>query len=268
MARFLMCPPDFYGIEYEINPWMRIAHPADHELAVKQWDDLYRTLTSLPDVEVELIEPQKGLPDMVFTANAGLAYGDLFIPSRFRFPQRRGESPHFIRWFADHGYRIESLPEDLRFEGAGDVLRAGRTWIGGYFFRSGPRAHAAVSEILHEEVLPLRLVDERFYHLDTCFCPLGDSAIYYPGAFDEYSLAVLKDRFPDAIEVAPDEADQFACNAVVVDGKAIMNTVSPKLCGELSKRGYECFPVGLSEFIKSGGSAKCLTLRLDVSSSV
>ncbi|MBI2844739.1 MAG: amidinotransferase [Armatimonadetes bacterium] len=261
-ARFLMCPPDYYGIEYEINPWMSRKRAADHDLAVKQWNDLHRALTSLPGLTVELMEPVKGLPDIVFTANAGLVVGDLFISSRFRHPERQGETRYYEEWFADHGYRIERLPDDLQFEGAGDLLRAGGAWFGGYYFRTDPQAHASVSDILGEEILPLRLVDERFYHLDTCFCPIGDSAIYYPGAFDEYALRVLRERFADAIEVAPEEAEQFACNAVVVGNWVILNSVSPKLCKALSDRGYTCHPVELSEFIKSGGSAKCLTLAL------
>lgn len=262
MARFLMCPPEYYGIEYEINPWMHREHPANHVLAVKQWNNLYDTLLSLPGVEIELIEPRKGLPDMVFTANAGLVRDRLFISSSFRYPERRGESVHFEKWFAEHGYDVRRLPDGLQFEGAGDVLKAGGQWFGGYYFRSDPQAHAAVSDFLGEELLPLRLVDERFYHLDTCFAPIGDSVIYYPGAFDEYSIAVIRDRFPDAIEVSDEEAREFACNAVVIGSHVVMNTVSRKLCATLSGRGYECLPVGLSEFIKSGGSAKCLTLGI------
>ena len=258
-----MCQPVFYGIEYEINPWMHREHPADHDLAERQWNELCQMFGSLPGVEIELIEPQKGLPDMVFTANAGLVRGDTFISSRFRYPERRGESPHYEKWFAEHGYRVLRLPEGLEFEGAGDVLSAGGTWFGGYYFRSAPQALSAVSELLGEEILPLRLVDERFYHLDTCFCAVGDTAMYYPAAFDEYALAVLRDRFPDGIEVAPEEAVQFACNSVVIDDRVVMNATSPKLRAALPERGYECHPVGLSEFVKSGGSAKCLTLRLE-----
>lgn len=263
MARFLMCPPDYYGVEYEINPWMHLKNPADHELAVKQWNVLYEILDSIPGVEIELMQPRERLPDMAFTANGGLVRGDLFISSRFRHPERQGESPYFEEWFAEHGYRMERLPEDLRFEGAGDVLKAGGVWFGGYYFRSDARAIATVSGILQEEVLPLRLVDERFYHLDTCFCAIGNTAMYYPGAFDEYALTVLKDRFPDGIEVEHEEAKDFVCNAVAVGSRVVLNAAAPKLCGELSSRGFECIPVGLSEFIKSGGSAKCLTLALD-----
>ncbi len=262
MRRFLMCPPDHYGIEYEINPWMRREHPADHALAAAQWGNLYETLGEMPDTQIELVNPAPGLPDMVFTANAGLIKGDLFIASRFRYPERQGEEEHFERWFASHGFVVETLPDALKFEGAGDVLRAGDTWFGAYYYRSAPAALAAVSEILGEEVLPLRLVDERFYHLDTCFLPVGDSLVYYPGAFDQYSLTVIRGMFPDAIEVTPEEVATFACNSVVIGEWVLMNTGAPRLCAALAARGLSCVTTELSEFLKAGGAAKCLTLAL------
>lgn len=262
MHRFLMCPPKYYGVEYEINPWMHIENPANHQVAWEQWERLYQVLLSFPEVEVELIEPAPGLPDMVFTANAGLVYGDIFIPSHFRHPERRGESPYYEEWFQARGFRIKRLPEDIPFEGAGDVLQAGGRWFGGYYFRSDPQAHAALSEIIRDEILPLRLMDERFYHLDTCFAAIGNTAIYYPDAFDSYSLTVLRDLFPDGIEVAHDEALTFVCNAVVIGNRVIINASSPKLCRTLSSRGYQCHPTPLTEFIKAGGSAKCLTLEI------
>jgi N-dimethylarginine dimethylaminohydrolase len=262
MRHFLMCPPDFYGIEYEINPWMNRERPADHADALGQWTELYDTLTSMAGVKVELITPIDGLPDMVFTANAGLVKGEIFIPSRFRFRERQGEEEYYEAWFAEHGYDIERISDDLKFEGAGDVLRAGGTWYGAYYFRSAPRAHAAISEILGEEVVPLRLVDERFYHLDTCFLPIGDSLIYYPQAFDEYSLEVIRDRLPNAIEVDGDEAALFACNSVIVDNWVIVSAGCNRLCGSLAIRDYECISLDMSQFIKAGGSAKCLTLEI------
>lgn len=263
MTKFLMCPPIYYEVAYEINPWMDRDHPADLELAKEQWNRLYETLKSFPDTDVELMEPEKGLPDLVFTANAGVLYDKMFIPSKFKHPERRGESEYFAQWFEDRGYKVEWISKHLQFEGAGDVLKAGDMWFGGYFFRSTPQALVEVSELIGRQVLPIRLIDDRFYHLDTCFCPIGDTAMYYPGAFDEYSLAVLRDRFTNAIEVTEDEARGFSCNAVVVGKNVVMNGASERLCAELASRGYKCVPVPLSEFLKSGGSARCLTLRIE-----
>ena len=263
MPRFLMCRPIYFEVEYEINPWMNQDKPLDRDLAERQWDELRQTLESLPNVEIELIEPQAGLPDLVFTANAGVVKDKLFISSRFRHPERQGESPHFEHWFAEHGYQVKLLPNDLQFEGAGDMLKADGTWFGGYYFRTEPQALAVIAEMLGEEVLPLRLIDQHYYHLDTCFCPLDDSIMYYPGAFDEYATAVLREQFPDATEVTTDEAAYFSCNAVVVGNHIVMNKVSSRLNKIFSDRGFECHPVSLSEFIKAGGSVKCLTMRIE-----
>ncbi|MDO8629397.1 MAG: arginine deiminase-related protein, partial [Phycisphaerales bacterium] len=217
MSRFLMCPPDYYGVEYEINPWMDVRRNAIREPARTQWDALANTLGSLPDVTVDVIAPQPGLPDMVFAANAGIVTGNRFIASRFRPPQRRGETPHYERWFAGRGYQTERLPEGVFFEGEGDVLRSGDTWFVGYYFRSDARAHDHLSGILGQETLPLRLIDPRYYHLDTCFHPLDEeTAIVYPEAFDEYSRQVLYDWFPNVIAVSAEEAERFCCNAIVV----------------------------------------------------
>ncbi len=177
---------------------------------------------------------------------------------------RQGETPHFDRWFRTHGYQLESLPEDFFFEGAGDALFCGETLFAGYRFRSDVRGHQWIGAHLGVEVLPLELVDPRFYHLDTCFCPLAEgAAIYYPGAFDEYGRAVLRDRIPGLIEVSAGEATSFSCNAVVVGRTVILNEGAPRLSHDLERAGYAARAVPLGEFLKAGGSAKCLTLRLD-----
>lgn len=263
VPRVLMCPPDYYGIEYEINPWMNVRVTSDPAESRDQWNLLYQSLLDL-GVAVELLEPVKGLPDLVFTANAGLIYGDLFLSSRFRFGVRQGESPHFDRWFRAHGFRVESLPPSYHFEGAGDALFCGETLFAGYRFRSDARSHQWVGERLGVEVLPMELVDPRFYHLDTCFCPLAENeAIYFPGAFDDYGRSVLRDRIGRLIEVSAEESVSFSCNAVVVGRTVILNEGVPKLARALEQAGYAVRPLRLTEFIKAGGSAKCLTLRLD-----
>lgn len=261
--RILMCPPDYYGIEYEINPWMHREVASDPSESLWQWWALHDTLRDL-GAEVERMQPVPGLPDLVFTANAGLIWHDLFISSRFRHGVRQGESPHFESWAGSHGFRIVTLPAGLWFEGAGDALFCGETLFAGYRFRSDARSHHWVGETLGVEVLPLELVDPRFYHLDTCFCPLAEgTAIYYPGAFDEYGRSVLHDRVANLIEVSAEEAVSFSCNAVVVGRAVILNEGAPKLARSLRELGFAVRPHRLTEFIKAGGSAKCLTLRLD-----
>jgi N-dimethylarginine dimethylaminohydrolase len=258
-----MCPPDYYGIEYEINPWMSRQRQADRNLAVEQWEGLVAVLTSL-GVEVSLLTPAPGLPDLVFTANAALIYEQRAILSHFRHSQRQGEEPLCAAWLNKHGFAVERLPEGRFFEGAGDALFCGETLIAGYRIRSDVQSQQLIGELLGREVMPLELVDEHYYHLDTCFCPLAPGeAIWYPGAFDDYGRRALSNLVHKLIPVAADEAHSFACNAVVVGKNVITTTGCPQLQRALADNGYTPHETPLSEFIKAGGSAKCLTLRLD-----
>ena len=263
MARILMCPPEHYGIEYEINPWMNTRRQADHALAQRQWNDLRDLLESL-GATIELLEPVAGLPDLVFTANAGLVYGNRVILSHFRHPQRQGEEQVDAAWFERHGFQVERLGEEHYFEGAGDALFCGETLFGGYHIRTDALAQQEVGERIGHRVLPLELVDPYYYHLDTCFCPLAPTAaIWFPPAFDEYGQKVIEAEIADRIEVAESEARSFACNAVVVGTHVVTNTGCPDLHRQLKAAGFTPHETPLSEFVKAGGSAKCLTLRLD-----
>jgi N-dimethylarginine dimethylaminohydrolase len=262
MRKLLLCPPDHYGIEYEINPWMDRSRNAVPERAKAQWRSLADTLRSL-GCQIELIAPQHGLPDMVFTANAGLVVGKTFVRSNFRFGERQGEAPHFEQWFSEHNYDIVRLPDGRFFEGEGDALFCGDVLFCGYRFRSDIRAHRALGELLNCLVVSVELVQDRFYHLDTCFCPLPDGgAIWYPPAFDDYGQRALREHIQRLIEVVPGEAASFACNAVVLDRDVVLPEGCPQLSSELARLGYrpQCLPI--TEFLKAGGACKCLTLFL------
>lgn len=263
MPQILMCPPDFYGIEYEINPWMSRSRQADRELAAKQWQGLVEILQGL-GVRVSLLTPQQGLPDLVFTANAALIYKQRAILSHFRHEQRQGEEAICAAWFEANGFAVERLPVGRYFEGAGDALYCGDTLIAGYRIRSDVHAQQLVGQLTDSRVIPLELVDGHYYHLDTCFCPLAPGkAIYFPGAFDDYGRKVLQELVPELIPVAAEEAHSFACNAVVVGNSVVTNAGCPNLHRDLASRGFQPIETPLSEFVKAGGSAKCLTLRLD-----
>jgi len=285
MRTLLLCPPDYYGIEYEINPWMDRTRNADPQTARAQWRGLLEKLQSL-GCQVELVAPRKNLPDMVFTANAGLVVGKKFICSNFRFPQRQGEEEHFEKWFANRGYEIARLPvlagrageglagratevlagratEKLFFEGEGDALFCGDVLFCGYRFRSDIRSHQIIGEQLKKLVISVELVKDRFYHLDTCFCPLPDgSAMWHPEAFDEYGQRAIRNNIRDGIEVVAEEAAHFACNAVVLDRQIVLPEGCPKLYAALHERGYETHPLPMTEFLKAGGACKCLVLLL------
>ncbi len=259
----LMCPPDHYGIEYEINPWMSTERQADHALAGQQWRGLRQKLVDA-GARISEVSPVDGLPDLVFTANAALIYRQQAVLARFKHEQRQGEEPYFERWLSDHGWEVLPSPNDLSFEGAGDALFCGDTLFAGYRLRSDASGLQQIGELLGVRVLPLELIDPYYYHIDTCFCPLApDQAIYFPGAFDEYGRKVLREHIEKLIEVAEDEARSFACNAVVVGRTVVTNTGCPQLHDHLRAAGYEPIETPLSEFVKAGGSAKCLTLRLD-----
>jgi N-dimethylarginine dimethylaminohydrolase len=259
-----MSPPTYYGIEYEINPWMSRSRPSHRQRAEEQWNGLHQVLTKQLAIEVEMLEPVKGLPDMVFTANGGLVWGRKFIASNFRHEVRRGEAPHFENWFRCRGFEILQLPAQFCFEGEGDLLRCGDHWFAGYHIRSDVLAHQKVAELIDREVLSLELTNDWFYHLDTCFCPLGAGrALFYPPAFDAYALQVLENHIAGLIAVEHDEAIRFACNAVVAGDDIVINSGCPEVRKKLEGVGFRVFETSLDEFIKAGGSAKCLVLTLD-----
>jgi len=264
--RLLMCPPDQFDVGYVINPWMEgNVHRSSREQAVKQWEALRDAVAV--SAEVALIEPRAGLPDMVFTANAGIACGKKFVLSRFLHRERQGEEPLFKKWFKQQGFEIFELPADLPFEGAGDALmdqHNGWLWAG-YGFRSELDSHPHLARSLKLEVISLRLIDPRFYHLDTCLCPLeGGWLLYFPQAFDAYSNRVIEQRIPAEKRIAVSEADasHFGCNAINIGKRIILNQASPELRARLENAGFELTETPLTEFMKSGGAAKCLTLRL------
>jgi N-dimethylarginine dimethylaminohydrolase len=261
--RILMCPPNHYGIEYEINPWMCRQRPCDHTAAVRQWRDL-RNLLEAAGAQVFCMSPVLGMPDLIFTANAALIYRDLAVIARFRYPQRQVEVPQDEHWLSSHGFRTCHLPPGMFFEGAGDALFCGDTLFAGYRIRSDIRSHLNLGVLLGCRVIPLELVQPHFYHLDTCFCPLGPGlAIYYPPAFDDYGQRALAESIAELIPVEADEAQNFACNAVVLGRTVITNVGCPGLHDQLRRRGFQPQETPLGEFVKAGGSAKCLTLRLD-----
>lgn len=264
--RILMCRPDYFDVDYIINPWMEgNLHQTQRDRVFQQWEKLYHSINQ--HATVELIPPQPGLPDFVFTANAGVIRGDKAIVSRFRHPQRQGEEPFFNAYFQQQGFTVYELPPNLPFEGAGDALldRGEALLWAGYGFRSTLDSHAYLASWLDIEVVSLRLINSRFYHLDTCFCPLtGGYLLYNPRAFDHNSNRLIEKRIPKTrrIPISGVDAENFACNAVNIDNLIILHQASHELKHRLTTIGFQVIETPLSEFLKSGGTAKCLTLRL------
>ncbi len=259
----LMCPPDYYEIAYEINPWMSVRRYADRKKACQQWIAFYELLKDKLHVKIELLEPVKHLPDLVFTANGGLVRKRMFVRSNFRHKERKGEEACFESWFKKNGYILKTIDRPFCFEGEGDALFMGKELYTGFHFRSDVEAHDAVSGLVKAPYFALELADKRFYHLDTCFAPLNEeSALMFLPAFETYAQLILLENIADPIRVPEKEALNFACNAVVVDKDVVIPQDCPHTTRELEKRGFRVHALEFTEFIKAGGAAKCLVLKI------
>ena len=265
-TRLLMCPPKFFSVAYDINPWMsrHVGYSAPE--AQRQWDRLVETLGVAGDCVVECLEPAADVPDLVFTANAALITGNLAIMSSFRHPQRRKEQGLYRSWLAKAGFATTYLQQTF-FEGAGDALfdRVRPQVYAGYGWRSERGAVTQLQELVGARVIPLLLVDERFYHLDVALCPLTSGHVMvYMDAFSSHAQQLLRSTIEPEylIEIGIDDALAFACNAVEVGDAVVMHDATRGLRDRLFAAGYRVFCTDLSEFLKAGGSAKCLTLRL------
>ncbi|HMJ75382.1 MAG TPA: hypothetical protein VK507_05390 [Iamia sp.] len=221
---------------------------------------------------LERMKPVAGLPDLVFTANAGIVSGNTFVPSHFRHPERQPETERFATWFADRDHAVERLPEDLSHEGAGDALPFGADTspgapilLSGYRFRSDAAATTPLSVLTGAVVRPIELIDERLYHIDITFCPLDDRhALCAPLGWDRYGTAVIESLVPEPLWLTDEEALSFTANSVVVGTTVLMPHVPPRVGRQLEAWGFDPVAIDVSEFMKAGGACRCLTLALDV----
>jgi N-dimethylarginine dimethylaminohydrolase len=241
---------------------MDLARIPQKALAQSQWTALHHTLIRL-GAWLEYVHHEDGLPDMVFTANAGLIRGGDVVLSRFRHKERQGEEAFFRRWFEDRNFRVLTVASGA-FEGEGDALFAGDRLFSGYGFRSDRQAQDEVATLLSvKELVAVELVDPRFYHIDTCFCPITkDLAMFFPGAFTAEGIRLLE-RSIELIPVPSHDAEKFVCNAVVLGNDVVLAAGCESTYTLLASRGFRTHPVELSEFIKAGGAAKCLSLRIE-----
>lgn len=259
-----MCPPEHFGVLYEINAWMHTEVRVDLDKARAEWESLVACLRSA-GAEIEVLDPRQDLPDLVFTANAGLVNGTQFIPARFRHPERQGETPHDTAWFRARGYEITELPDEVTHEGAGDALPFGGGLVSGYRFRSDAASHAYVSRLTGAAVRSVELVDERLYHLDLTFCPLdARRAIVAPTGWDPYGTKVMTALVPEPLVLSAEEALAFCANSVVVGSNIVMPSCPPRVGRILEQWGFSVAECRVDEFLKAGGGCRCLTLALDV----
>jgi N-dimethylarginine dimethylaminohydrolase len=264
--RVLMCRPDYYDIEYEINPWMNKTRKANHQRAVEQWEGLFQVIQEC-GAKVELVPPVRGLPDMTFAANAGLLYDGKIILANFKVIERKGEVSYTQSWFEKAGFNVVNRPgidqHISYFEGAGDALHTTNKLFVGCGFRSEREFYENSEHFDPKKLVICELVNPYYYHIDTCFCPLNDhQAIWFPAAFSKESRERMSQEI-ELIAVEEEEARRFACNSVVLNQYVIMPSGCPKLGEILKSRGFTVRSCEVDEYIKAGGACKCLTMKLE-----
>ncbi|WP_225755176.1 dimethylargininase [Actinotalea sp. Marseille-Q4924] len=262
--RYLMCRPEHYTVSYEINPWMDVTRFTDRDLAVQQWETLYRTYLDWGHA-VDLIDPIPGLPDMVYAANGATVVDGVVYSARFRYAERAPEGPAYEQWFADAGFTTRTAREIN--EGEGDILAVGDVLLAGYGFRTDRASHGELAELVGREVVSLELVNPHYYHLDTALAVLDSDAshplvAYYPAAFSEESRTLLAAMYSDAIIATDRDADALGLNAVSDGRRVVLAPGAVDLAAELRARGFEPHAVDTSELLKGGGGAKCCTLEI------
>jgi len=260
----LMCRPSHFTVTYRINPWMNPDSPTDTPRAVAQWEALRDVYVAL-GFHVHEIDPIHGLPDMVFAANGGLVIDGVAYTASFHYPQRQPEGPAYANWLGGAGYDVRHA--SVVNEGEGDFLTIGDVILAGHGFRTDPASHDEAARVFGREVVALRLTRPEFYHLDTALAVLDDRlghehVAYLPSAFDADSLSELRRRFPDAIEVAEEDAAVFGLNAVSDGLHVITAALAKGFHAQLREHGYEPIGVDLSELLLGGGGVKCCTLAL------
>ncbi|WP_082492408.1 dimethylargininase [Leifsonia sp. Root4] len=259
-----MCKPEHFTVVYRINPWMDPALPTDTSLAVRQWQSLYDVYISL-GFDVQLIDPIEGLPDMVYAANGGMVIDGIAYGASFTHPERQPEGPAYMKWFGDNGFTV-AVPEEIN-EGEGDFLLVGETILAGTGFRSDSRSHEELGRVYNREVITLTLINPSFYHLDTALAVLDSTPgqehiAYLPSAFDAPSLALLQERYPDAIIVNETDAAILGLNSYSDGLNVVIASRAKDFERQLIEHGYNPIGVDLSELLLGGGGVKCCTLEL------
>lgn len=256
----LMCRPEYFTVSYRINPWMHPEDPTDTSLALKQWDVLYETYQNL-GFDVQLIEGLPGLPDMVYAANGGFVVDGIAYGAKFHYHERGPEGPAYMDWFREHGFDVREPVETN--EGEGDFLLVGDTILAASGFRSDTGSHQEIAAIYGREVVSLQLINPSYYHLDTALAVIDPTTIaYLPSAFDEPSLAILRERYPDAIIATEEDASILGLNSFSDGHNVVIAERATTFARDLADRGYNPIGVDLSELLLGGGGVKCCTLEL------
>ncbi len=252
----IMSPPDHFAIEYSINPWMNTENKVHPEHARREWEALKATYERF-GASVALISPVQGLPDLVFTTDHGKFLRGKFYAARFRYKERQKEQDVVLPWYRAHGYEVIEPPANLYMEGGDIQVNSDKIFVG-YGYRTGEETVSYLAKETGMEAIPLHLVDDTFYHLDTCFLPLGDAAFYYPTAFNPESIKKLRTHFTTLIPLTSAEAERFAGNSVELD-EYVLCQPNPSFEQKLIDLGKTPMTLEMHEFNKSGGGLHCLS---------
>lgn len=255
----LMCEPRHFEVTYAINPWMDPTKGASADVAVKEWTTLVDAYRGL-GFDVEFIKPIPGLPDMVYAANGAFTLDGIAYGAKFTHPERQPEGEAYLARLGELGFDCRT--PQFTNEGEGDILIVDDLILAGHGFRTDPRSHDELRSIFGREVVSLRLVDPRYYHLDTAMSVVADSVAYLPDAFDAPSRAEIVRRFPDAIEVSTDEAGVLGLNSFGDGTHIVLTDRATRFIADLEARGHQVVGIELPELLKGGGSVKCCTLEL------
>ena len=264
---YLMCPPTFFEVRYAINPWMDPGVPIDRARALEQWRRLAEAYRAYGH-RVDLLDPEPGLPDMVFAANGSTVVDGRVLQARLANPQRAAEAARHGAWHAAYGILYgggEVTPAAAVNEAEGDFAVLRTRILAGHGFRTVLAAHDELAALTGREVISLELVDPHFYHLDTALVVLDDRRdhiAYYPAAFSTSSRRLLAEMFPDALVACAEDAFAFGLNAVSDGLRVFLPVGTGRLVMELKDHGYQPVPVDLSELAKAGGSVKCCTQEI------
>lgn len=256
----LMCRPEHFTVSYRINPWMHPEEPTDTSLALKQWKVLYDTYQDL-GFDVHLIDGLPGLPDMVYAANGGFVLDGIAYGAKFHYPERGPEGPAYMDWFGANGLQVVQ-PQEVN-EGEGDFLLVGDSILAASGFRSDTGSHQEIASIYGREVVSLQLINPSYYHLDTALAVIDPTTIaYLPSAFDDASLSVLRERYPEAIIATEEDASILGLNSFSDGHNVVIAARATTFAKDLQDRGYHPIGVDLSELLLGGGGVKCCTLEL------
>jgi N-dimethylarginine dimethylaminohydrolase len=278
MIRICIKPTTFTltSIQDDQNIYIDIDHRVNKKLALKQHSELVK---AFQNVILYTINPVDSVPDIVFTANAGLCLPRLketvILLPYMKYPQRKDELKYLKEIFSN--YKTIPFPGTLSapFEGQAELkwFHGGMKAVGGYGHRSTKKSFDILNTLFKKtyqeynltppELLVIPLKSNKYYHLDVAMLEFDNKCIVHKQAFSVDSIKKLKNFLGPSNVFIIDTNDSFCLNAVVDGDNLITHKLDTRLKKELEDiTGKHIKMVDTSEFEKSGGSVRCMTLDI------